>query len=267
MVILNRSPRRGTRTSDSQLSFVCNICSSACTASNSDLHREEPSCRKCNSNVRFRSVIAALSCELHGRSLALDDFPPTPHIIGLGTSDWEGYAMRLRRVLRYDNTYYDEQTRLDIMAPVPAALAGSCDFIVSSDVLEHVAPPIELALSHLKEILKPGGVLVLTVPMKATGSTVEHFPDLHEYEVVSLGEDPVLVNRTRSGDLQVFDNLIFHGGPGLTLEMRMISLPHLLEQLSQVGFVGITEFNQSIPEHGIEWIEPSTWPILAHAPI
>jgi SAM-dependent methyltransferase len=211
-------------------------------------------------------VIAALSISLHGSPLTLDDFPHRPELVGLGTSDWEGYAIRLRRVLGYDNTYYDEGTRLDIMAPVPTALAASCDFIISSDVLEHVAPPYELALANLRSMLKPGGLLVLTVPMRPEGSTDEHYPELHDFKVVTLGQESVLVNRTASGELQVFGDLVFHGGPGVTLEMRMFSLPDLMDTLRRVGFVDVAPFDQPILEHGIIWNEPCTWPILARAP-
>ena len=249
-----------------RLSFVCNICGAPCLETRADLHREAPSCKKCQSNVRFRSVIAALSVSLHGRSLTLDEFPKRPDIIGLGTSDWEGYAIRLRRVFGYDNTYYDEETRLDIVAPIPAALIASCDFVISSDVLEHVSPPYERALDNLKKLLKPGGLLVLTVPMTPEGPAQEHYPDLHEYTIVKLGEERVLVNRTRSGQLQVFDNLVFHGGPGVTLEMRMLSLPDLMASLRRVGFVDVEPFDQPIPEHGIVWNEACTWPITGRAP-
>ena len=208
----------------------------------------------------------ALSISLHGTYLTLDDFPNRPELIGLGTSDWEGYAIRLRRVFGYDNTYYDEGTRLDIMAPVPAALAASCDFIISSDVLEHVAPPYELALANLRSMLKPGGLLVLTVPMRSEGSTDEHYPELHDFKVVTLGQESVLVNRTASGELQVFGDLVFHGGPGVTLEMRMFSVPDLMDTLNRVGFVDVAPFDQPVLEHGIIWNEPCTWPILARAP-
>jgi SAM-dependent methyltransferase len=52
-----------------------------------------------------------------------------------------------------------------------------------ADVLEHVAPPYEQALANLCQLLKPGGVLILTVPMKSEGSTDEHFPELYQYDL------------------------------------------------------------------------------------
>jgi SAM-dependent methyltransferase len=148
---------------------------------------------------------------------------------------------------------------------VPHALAGSCDFVVSLDVLEHVAPPWSLALVHLRELLKPGGVLVLTVPMLPDGSTIEHFPDLAEYEIVTRGAERVLVNRTRAGEVQVFEDLVFHGGPGATLEMRICSLPDVLADLRGAGFVDVRPFDRPVPEYGIVWTS-TEWPIVARAP-
>ena len=258
-----RSPRRSE--ADRPLTFVCNVCGSPATVAPAELRREQPSCPTCHSTVRFRGVVAALSEALHGRSLVIGDFPPRPDLVGLGMSDWTGYADRLPAVLGYDNTFYDEGIRLDITAEVPHALAGSCDFVVSSDVLEHVAPPWSSALVHLRELLKPGGVLVLTVPMLPDGTTVEHYPDLDTYEIVTLGDRRVLVNRTREGALQVFDELVFHGGPGVTLEMRVCSLPDVLAGLREAGFVDVRPFERPVPEHGIVWDSPE-WPIVARAP-
>jgi SAM-dependent methyltransferase len=203
---------------------------------------------------------------LFGESLPLDRFPEDPGIVGLGMSDWDGYASRLSRVFDYRNTFYDEPPQLDVMAPLPDELAASCDFVISSDVLEHVAPPYEQALANLCRLLKPGGFLVLTVPMKADGATDEHFPDLHQYDLATLGDGQVLVNRTRAGTIEIFEDLVFHGGPGATLEMRLFSLPDLLASLERVGFVDIARFDRAIPEHGILWDDPCGWPIVARAP-
>jgi SAM-dependent methyltransferase len=215
--------------------------------------------------MRLRGVIAALSQAVHGTSLTLDEFPVRTDLVGLGMSDWEGYAERLGQVFAYTNTHYDEGTRLDITAPVPAELAGTCDFVITSDVLEHVAPPVDRALANLCRLLAPGGLLVLTVPMWPDGRTVEHFPDLDEYRIVPLGPSPVLVNRTREGELQCFDDLVFHGGPGATLEMRVFSLPDLLEGLVRAGFVDIRPFDRADPGHGVVWRSPE-WPVVARAP-
>ncbi len=186
--------------------------------------------------------------------------------VGLGLSDWDGYASRLSGVLGYRNTFYDESPTLDIMAPIPHDLAGSCDFVICSDVIEHVAPPYERSLTHLVDLLKPGGVLVLTVPMRCDGPIEEHYPDLCEYKIVTLGTEPVLVNRTSAGELQVFRDLVFHGGSGATLEMRVCSLSAVIASLGRVGFVDVAAFDAPEPEHGIVWNHGCEWPIVARAP-
>ena len=59
----------------------------------------------------------------------------------------------------------------------------------------------------------------------------EHFPDLYDYSIAQLKNDWVLVNRTRDGRLETFDKLVFHGGPGSTLEMRVFSERTLKQML------------------------------------
>src|SRR5439155_11859734 len=90
------------------------------------------------------------------------------------------------------------------------------DFILSADVLEHIAPPIAPALSEVHSFLKPQGFFVVTVPCQISGKVLEHFPELYEYRTVPLGGREVLVNRSRYGTVEVFDDLIFNGGTGET---------------------------------------------------
>lgn len=52
--------------------------------------------------------------------------------------------------------------REDVTRPLRLA-GGSLDGVVSLDVLEHV-PDYRAALREFSRVLKPGGVLVLTVP-------------------------------------------------------------------------------------------------------
>ncbi|MGH9903496.1 MAG: hypothetical protein ACRD68_16940, partial [Pyrinomonadaceae bacterium] len=78
-----------------------------------------------------------LSTELFGESLALTDFPERRDISGIGMSDWDGYAAPLALKLGYQNTYYHQEPKLDITSIEPA-LESTLDFIISSDVFEHV---------------------------------------------------------------------------------------------------------------------------------
>ena len=86
------------------------------------------------------------------------------------------------------------------------------------------------------KLLKPGALLVLSAPYTLHESTIEHFPGLHQFELVKALGGFCLVNRRRDGTLEVFDRLNFHGGPGHTLEMRLFSKAALLSQLAAAGF-------------------------------
>ena len=227
--------------------FTCNICNSPCSAETLD--REIPSCRKCRSNVRFRWAVQALSMELFGRVLPLKEFPRSRQIRGIGLSDWGPIAKILAKRFDYKNTFFHREPRLDIMNP-PAG-AGSYDFIIATEVFEHVPPPVQTAFDNLARLLKPGGFAVFSSPWESTGDTHEHFPELFDWEVVKFHGDYVLVNRTRDGRLEAFDNLVFHDGPGETLEIRVFSKDGLIANCKAAGFeIAMAENN---PAHGIVW--------------
>jgi SAM-dependent methyltransferase len=245
-----------------ELSFRCNICGQVSAARPGDLERETSSCTTCRSTVRWRSVIRALSVELFGRSLGLPDFPERPDLVGIGMSDWNGYAVPLSQKLGYTNTFYHQKPFLDIMQ-IPDDLKGTFDFVISSDVFEHVPPPVSTAFANVRLLLKPGGVFIVTVPLGGGPTTIEHFPELHEYEIVTEGERRVLKNRTRDGREQVFDDLRFHGGPGETLELRFFSETSLLEELTKAGFRSVRAHSEPDFEHGAFSTHPSWYPFAA----
>ena len=118
-----------------------------------------------------------LSLELLGRSLCLSEFPTRPDIIGLGMSDWDGYASVLAQKFSYQNTYYHQEPRLDIR-DIDPKLEGTMDFVISSDVFEHVPPPVSMAFENARRLLKPNGILVFSTPYSKETETVEHFPEL-----------------------------------------------------------------------------------------
>ena len=110
-----------------------------------------------------------------------------------------------------------------------------------------------------------GGVLVLTVPYGLAANTVEHFPDLGDYEIVSDEEgEPVLETSTRDGSVVRYRNLVFHGGDGATLEMRSFALASLETHLREAGFHPVEVLGDE-PRYGIVWPEDWSRPILAIA--
>jgi SAM-dependent methyltransferase len=244
------------------LVFQCNICGQMSVVHLTDIQREVRSCLACGSTLRWRAMIHLLSRTLFGRSIPLPDFPVRPDITGLGMSDWEGYALPLARKLSYQNTFYHQPPHLDITMLDPARV-GTCDFVIATDVFEHIAPPIALAFHNVWRLLKPGGSFILTVPYLKTGMTVEHFPRLHEYSIEPTGSGYILRNRTKEGTLETFEDLVFHDGPGVTLEMRTFSEQSLLEELRKAGFDAIEIHQEPDFVHGIYWQQDHSLPITA----
>jgi capsular polysaccharide biosynthesis protein/SAM-dependent methyltransferase len=249
----------------SEVAFRCNICGAENVAFGADFGREIPSCEGCGSTVRMRSVVRCVSMALFGRSLALPDMVADPAIRGIGLSDWNEYAVRLADLFSYRNTFFDTEPRLDITAP-RAKLLGTLDFLIASDVFEHVPRPVERAFTGAFELLKPGGTLILTVPYTTNAETVEHFPELHDPQVLDFGAEFYLVDRRRDGSFRTFDDLVFHGGPGQTLEMRIFCEADLLAQLERAGFGQIQVRGEDDPASGV--IQPVPWslPVTAVKP-
>ena len=242
------------------ISFVCNICGQANDVT--VLKHEESSCSGCGSNVRLRALVYLLSNELLGDAFLLPEFPALPAIKGLGLSDQASYACTLARKFDYTNTYYDREPRLDITESHPDRY-GTYDFILSSDVFEHIAPPVERAFDEACKLLKPHGVLCLSVPFSLQESTAERFPELHEFALVSLSGSPVLINRTREGALEIRDDLVFHGGVGATLEMRLFSQKDLCAKLALAGFQEVRFLSEPAPQFGIAYEGGWSLPMLA----
>jgi SAM-dependent methyltransferase len=238
------------------LFFRCNICGSPCKAGISELKREKPSCPVCGSTVRQRAIIDVLSKELFGESIILTEFPTRHDIIGIGMSDWIGYAAILEKKLGYKNTYYHRKPNLNITSIDPL-FEGTLDFIISTDVFEHVAPPVSVAFENARKLLKPNGVLIFSVPYTKDNQTNEHFPDLHKFKIIKSGDSYILRNITQHGDEQVFDNLIFHGDSdgafGATLEMRFFSESSLMEEFAKAGFKNVKFYKEANFEYGIYW--------------
>ncbi len=248
------------------LTFQCNICSATDVIHLPGLTREGISCARCRSSARTRAIVRAVSVELFGKNLPLPDFPTRKDLRGLGTSDSEHYAVPLAQKFDYQNTYLHREPFLDLSARTPVSLIDSNDFVISSEVFEHIPPPVSRAFENVWKMLKPGGVLVLTVPYSTQAETVEHFPELNEFSIVEKDGSFVLRNKTKAGVVQEFNDLVFHEGPGSTLEMRVFAENALIQHLKDTGFADIKVHRTADLVHGIWWPEPWSLPISARKP-
>lgn len=232
--------------------FRCNVCGRMTSFPVEELSREHWSCVYCGSNVRWRSVIHALSTELFGVSMAISDFPNRPDISGVGLSDWEGYATRLEKKLNYVNTFYHQGPFLDITS-VDQSQSGLYNFIISTDVFEHICPPITRAFENARRLLKPGGIMVFTVPY-VEGETREHFPETSRFTVQKKGSEWTLLSETNGGKTREYADITFHGGPGATVEFRLFGKEALLRDCRNAGFNPIRIHEEVVQEYGIRWI-------------
>lgn len=204
-----------------------------------------------------------LSIELFGVKLALSEFPRVKSLRGLGVTDANQYASQLAGKLDYRNTFYDREPRFDLANP-PEHELGQFDFIIASEILEHVPPPVERAFQSAAQLLKPNGVLILTVPYSLESSMREHYPDLHQFGFAALGDDQVLVNRSKAGEIQVFERPVFHAsGSDPSLEMREFTEKELRVLLGEAGFRDVRIWAEPHAPFGIVHAEPCSLPIAA----
>jgi hypothetical protein len=182
----------------------------------------------------------------------LSTAPTKKHVRGVGMSDGISYASQLERVFDYTNTYYHTDPQLDITSAHSCGSYRDLDFIISSDVLEHVAPPVSTTLVNMRGMLKKGGILFLTAPYVEGYETIEHYPQLHKYNIVNSHNEYAVLNETRSGEIELHRNPVFHGGPGSVLELRIFGEGDLLSMLRWASFQPeVLEAN--IPQVGYYW--------------
>jgi SAM-dependent methyltransferase len=251
-------------TAVARVHFRCNLCGARNDVPHAMLAREIASCPRCGSTVRFRAIARLVVREMLGIDAALPDLSRHRGIRGIGLSDDACYAHALGRAFDYTNTWYHAEPRLDITA-VPPELRGRYDFVVASDVFEHVPPPVARAYARARALLRPGGALVLTVPFSLAPDTVEHFPELCDWRLEECHGAWRLHNVTADGRAQSFDGLVFHGGPGSTLEMRLFSRDALLAAFAAAGFAHVRIADEACERFGIEWREPWSVPMVAYA--
>ena len=183
----------------------------------------------------------------------------------LGVSDGKHTERTLQKLFNgsYTNYHYHLDPALDI-TQVPKFLLGIASLISCSEVLEHVQPPIESAFAGIYSLLRPVGILVISVPHTSAGNIhQEHFPVMNSSEL-KLTPVPKLTGVDLKGQALEFTNLVFHGGIGATLEYRVFSQDSLIKNLEAVGFNEIQSIQNSF-FYGISW-EPWSGVWIAKKP-
>ena len=262
---MTADPQTGFQEADGRRWFIDNITGKLDQCAADRIGREETVGRESRTNMRTRALVYALLKAL-GLNTVLPANPVRRDIRGIGLSDLEIYAKPLSDLFGYRNTFYHRRPRLDVSNAESCALWAGLDFITSSDVFEHVPPPVRRTFANCRRMLKPGGVMVFTVPY-TFGPTVEHYPDLHRWRVRKrLFGKWVLENETADGRRWVRDDLVFHGGLGSTIEMRVFGLEDLKADLLAAGFKSVEIVEEDVPLYGI-WNRHERWslPIIARA--
>ena len=207
--------------------FICNIC--GCTENALEAAHYEnpelPSCRECSSNVRFRWLVHRLSQELFGRSLPLYQFPVDRSIRGLGLTDPSPIATVLKERFTYLNTHFDTEPRFDIRSD--ASPHGQLDFLIASEVFEHVEPPVMAAFHNAARLLKPTGVLLFTVPWVWDGDGSQTLPEFHDWKLDRKDGRWIIADRQPGGGVRHFCDPSFDGSPGPSLGYTREHFPAL----------------------------------------
>ena len=233
--------------------YTCNITGKKFMVEEKDKHREGALFEGYNS--RFRAVCYVLTKVLFNRVVILTDCNIDKSIKGIGMSD-SIWSTILEKKFNYINTFYHTSPYLDIYNEAHLKLFNGLDFIISSDVFEHIDPypGVQKAFNNMAGMLKKGGFIVFSVPF-GYDNHIEHYPDLYNYNIFKEDGKYMLKNITMDGRHEQFTDLIFHGGPGSTLEMRVFSKNSIIEFLTNAGFVDIIFYKPDIGMfyHGIFW--------------
>lgn len=205
--------------------------------------RESMQCHRCGATWRARAMVLGVLQTLGYSNVVLNDAREDWSIRGLGTSDDIKIAKQLVNKFDYVNTYYHKGPKLDL-TNVDPQWRECAQFVICSDVLEHVPPPTHVALEGLCSVVAPGGAAIISVPYTTADTSIEFYPNLDRYEVV----DNQVIWHDTTGQRHVDDKPEFHGGAGQTLAFRVWSLAKFEEALLSAGFSQIKklEFDKSV---------------------
>jgi len=173
---------------------------------------------------------------------------------GLGLSDNPEMAKFFRRCFNYTNSELDTPPIIDLLSP-PAAARGLFDFVICSDVLEHVPPPAERGLTSIADLLRPGGVAMVSVPIR-DGGTEEYYPGIRSWQLI----DGTLHWSDDAGQSFVDTDPEIHGGDGLTIAFRTWGAEDFEAKVLASGFSSIERL-EPCPELGVPEMAWSGQPV------
>ncbi len=241
------------------MSYICNITGNRFDLDNTIINRE--GCVKFGYNSRFRAICYIFTKHFYGECKILCEIPTNKELSGIGMSD-AGWSKYLSEKFNYINTYYHMEEYLDIYNDEHVNKFHNLDFIISSDVFEHINifPGLQIAFNNLNKMLKNGGILIFSVPYGINIEHKEHYPLLYDYKIINENGNFLLENKTINGEIETYNNLCFHGGPGNVLEMRIFSKDSIIDYLSKSGFHKITfhEITKDMNKYGIFWGNDTT---------
>jgi hypothetical protein len=249
--------------------FTCNI-----TGDGFDLEEDEKKREgglRFGYNIRQRAILYCLIKQLYGESKILEDLDTNTSIKGIGLMDGD-WANMLDYKFDFTSTYSHKKPLLNINDTEDVEKYKDYDFVLCSDVLQHLSPypDIQISFNNIYSMLKSGGFLILSVPFVYDDYT-EKYPSLYDYKLeINTGGKTRLLNTTKDNENEVFENLVFYGEPDLkNLEMRMFSYDSLKKFLKNAGFINVT-FNKPdrrMRKHGIFWDNMCSLVITAFKPL
>lgn len=211
--------------------YVCNICNSL-NLSNINLKKSKyaPStyerilCTNCGSTMRYRSLIHVFNLYYPNRDKGKQ---------GIGLTDPPCVSNYLKKDFNYKNTFFNDRIDgeyIDVLRFTDFCSLESLDFIIASDVFEHVSN-LELALSECYKVLKPSGKIFVTVPII--------YKNKH-YKLAMLENSKNKIPKSIVG-------VYFHGN---AFAYREVGYEEFLRQLINTGFF-VVKYNIDCPQSGI----------------
>lgn len=243
---LGRRAGRGPEGRAAATPWTCIVCGEHHAGPPPDIRREGGFCPSCQSSLRNRATVLALLYGLAYEPQPIADLPEDWSRRGVGCSDHVATAGRLAGRMSYTNTYYHRYPRLDVLRP-PEDLLGELEFVICSNVMEHVEPPHQRGYEGLYAVLRDGGFAVVSIPVFDQPHSFEHYPGMARYELL---DGPAVRWWDQDGVVHLDQDPEMHDGEGLVLAFRRFAPADEAAALERAGFHPVWEV-PPCPELGV----------------